>query len=164
MVLLNACTTVGPDYQEPPVDWLEDWNTSLYGQVGSPVKQAEIDLRFWWRLFDDPALNRLIDAAKQANPTLRIAGLRILESRAQLGIAESTLYPQVQQINGAIDYVNSLQRGGDSLDKDQSFVGYQAGFNLGWELDFWGRFRRGVESADAAQRPGGEPVLRLPYH
>ena len=150
MVLLNACTTLGPDYQEPPVEWLEDWNTSLYGQVGTTENQAEIDLRFWWRLFDDPVLNRLIDAAKQANPTLRIAGLRILESRAQLGIAESTLYPQVQQINGAIDYVNTLQRGGDLPDTDQSFVGYQAGFNLGWELDFWGKFRRGIESADAA--------------
>jgi len=146
-VALNACTTLGPDYQEPQVDWLDDWQTSLYGQVEAPQQQAEADLRFWWRLFDDPVLNRLIEDASEANPSLRIAGLRILESRAQLGIAGSTLYPQLQQVGAAISYVNSRQSGGGV---DQDFASYQAGFNLGWELDFWGRFRRGIESADAA--------------
>jgi NodT family efflux transporter outer membrane factor (OMF) lipoprotein len=56
----------------------------------------------------------------------------------------------VQQIGGAVNYVNSRQRGGDLPADDQSFGNYQAGFNLAWELDFWGRFRRGIESADAA--------------
>jgi len=147
---LNGCTTLGPDYQEPEVGWLDEWETALYGQMGTPEAQSEIDLRFWWRLFDDPALNQLIELAKQENPSLRIAGLRILESRAQLGIAGSTLYPQVQQLGGAVDYVNTRQNGGGLPDDNQSFVDYQVGFNLGWELDFWGRFRRGIESADAA--------------
>jgi len=147
---LNACTTLGPDYQEPEVQWLGEWNTSLYGQIGTPEQQAEADLSFWWRVFDDPVLNGLIESAKQANPSLRIAGLRILESRAQLGIAGSTLYPQVQQIGGAINYVNTRQRGGNLPNDDQSLTTYQTGFNLGWELDFWGRFSRGIESADAA--------------
>ena len=146
-LVLHACTTLGPDYRQPEVDWLDDWRTSLYGQVEAPRQRAEADLHFWWRLFDDPALNRLIEATREANPSLRIAGLRILESRARLGIAGSTLYPQLQQAGGAISYVNSRQSGGGV---DQDFVNYQAGFNLGWELDFWGRFRRGIESADAA--------------
>ena len=147
---LSGCTTLGPDYQEPEVGWLDGWETALYGQLGTPEEQSEIDLRFWWQLFDDPALNQLIELAKQENPSLRIAGLRILESRAQLGIAGSAQYPQVQQIVGAANYVNTKQRGGDLPSDDQSFGSYQAGFNLGWELDFWGRFRRGIESADAA--------------
>jgi NodT family efflux transporter outer membrane factor (OMF) lipoprotein len=150
VLTLNACTTLGPDYQQPEVDWLADWQTSLYGQVTTHEQQAETDLRFWWRLFDDAALNRLIEAARQANPSLRIAGLRILESRAQLGIAGSALYPQVQQLGGAVNYVNTRQRGGAQPDTDQDFGSYQAGFNLAWELDFWGRFKRGIESADAA--------------
>jgi NodT family efflux transporter outer membrane factor (OMF) lipoprotein len=95
-------------------------------------------------------LNRLIEAAKQDNLPLRMAGLRILESRALLGIAGSSLYPQVQQASGAFSYVNTRQRGGDLPDVSQSLVGYQLGFNMAWELDFWGRFKRGVESADAA--------------
>ncbi len=147
---LNACTTLGPDYQAPEVGWLEDWQTALYGQIEAPERQAQDDLRFWWRLFDDPVLNGLIELARQANPALRIAGLRILESRAQLGIAGSALYPQVQQIGGAASYVNTRRRGGALPNKDEDFVSYQAGFNLAWELDFWGRFKRGIESADAA--------------
>ena len=147
---LNACTTLGPDYQRPEVPWLEDWQTSLYGQAVPPQQQAETDLHFWWTLFDDPALNRLIRQAWEANPSLRIAGLRILESRAQLGIARSNLYPQSQQLGGAIDYVNTRRRGGNLPNRDDSFTSYQGGFNLAWELDFWGRFKRGIESADAA--------------
>ena len=147
---LNACTTLGPDYQEPEVDWLDEWHSTLYGQTGAPEQQTAADLHFWWRLFDDPVLNRLIETARQENPSLRIAGLRILESRAALGIASSNLYPQVQQLGGAVSYVNTRQRGGALPNDDKDFASYQTGFNLGWELDFWGRFRRGIESADAA--------------
>ncbi len=149
-ITLSACTTLGPDYQKPQVSWLDDWQTSLYGQIADPDRQAVSDLRFWWHLFDDPVLSRLVEAARQANPSLRIAGLRILESRAQLGIAGSGLYPQVQQIGSSVSVVNTRRRGGSLPNNDDSFVSYQAGFNLGWELDFWGRYQRGVESADAA--------------
>ena len=148
--VLNACATLGPDYQEPKIKWLDDWQSDLYGQIGSPEQQSQIDLRFWWRLFDDPVLNGLIELAKQENPSFRIAGLRILESLAALGIAKGNRYPQVQQAIGAIDYVNTQKHGGSATDRNQSLGSYQVGLNLGWELDFWGRFKRGIESADAA--------------
>ena len=147
---LNACTTLGPDYQEPEVAWLAGWQTQLYGQVGSPEEQSELDLSFWWHLFDDPVLNGLIESARRENPTLRIAGLRILEARALLGIVGSGRYPQLQQATAAAGHVNTRQSGGPNPASEQSFTSYEAGFNLGWELDFWGRFRRGIESADAA--------------
>jgi len=147
---LNACTILGPDYKEPELPWLDDWQTSLYGQIDTPEQQSRVDLHFWWRLFNDAALNRLIEIARQENHSLRIAGLRIMESRAQLGIAGSNLYPQLQQLGGAIDYVNTHRRGGSLPNGEQNLINYQAGFNLGWELDFWGRFRRSIESADAA--------------
>mgnify|MGYP001825029060 CR=1 FL=1 len=139
---LSACTTLGPDYEEPTVEWLETWQTNLYGQAGGVEQQSELDLRFWWQVFDDPVLNGLIDVARTENPSLRIAGLRVLESRAQLGIADSTRYPQVQQATGAVTYIDSNQ--------SDSLTSYQAGFDVGWELDFWGRFQRSIESADAA--------------
>jgi len=144
--VVAACATLGPDYREPEIDWLDEWDSELYGQVGSPEEQSQVDLRFWWHLFNDPVLNQLIEFAKEENPSLRIAGLRILESRAALGIATSTRYPQVQQATGAINYVNTQQFGGS----DQSQGTYQANLNVGWELDFWGRFKRSIESADAA--------------
>jgi len=148
VLTLAACTTVGPDFQEPDVAWLTDWQTDLYGQVAPPEQYSELDLRFWWQLFDDPVLNGLIEEARNENITLQVAGLRVLESRALLGIAGSGRYPQVQQVTGAVTYVTSRESGASS-DTD-SLANYQAGFGLGWELDFWGRFRRSIESADAA--------------
>jgi NodT family efflux transporter outer membrane factor (OMF) lipoprotein len=150
VVTLSACTTLGPDYQEPNVSWLQQWQPSVYGASGNQNVQKQVDLRFWWKLFNDPQLNKLIDAARKENLPLRIAGLRIFESQALLGIAGSSLYPQLQQAGGAISYVNTRNHGGDTQLENQSFGSYQAGFNMAWELDFWGRFRRGIESADAA--------------
>ena len=143
---VSACTTLGPDYREPEVEWLGRWQEAASSRSADTKEKSEADLHFWWRRFNDPVLNRLIDTAKRDNPSLHIAGLRILESRAQQGIAGSALYPQVQQGSGAATYVHTEQSGSG----DQSQVGYQLGFNLAWELDFWGRFRRAVESADAA--------------
>ncbi len=145
-----GCTTLGPDYEEPRVEWLQDWQPELYPMGDDLNRQSDLDLSFWWHLFDDPVLNGLIATAKQENPGLRLAGLRILESRAALGIAGSALYPQVQQATGAINYVGSREFGGQADGETQSFVGYQAGLNAAWELDFWGKFKRGIESADAA--------------
>ncbi len=141
---LNACTTLGPDYQEPEVQWLERWH-STQPQSGKTGDQDAADLRFWWKRFNDPVLNQLIETSKRDNPSLHIAGLRVLESRALQGIADSAMFPQLQQASGAINYVNTRQSGAG----DQSKVSTQLGFSLGWELDFWGRFQRAIESADA---------------
>ena len=148
MVLLGlgACAAVGPDFEEPTVSWLEGWQTDLYGQLEDRENASETDMQFWWHLFDDPILNSLIEVAWRENPTLRITGLRILESRALLGIAESALYPQVQTASGGVAYVHNNTKGVEN----QNLAAYDASLNLAWELDFWGRFQRGIESADAA--------------
>ena len=57
-------------------------------------------------------LNGLVETARRENPTLRIAGLRILESRALLGIAGSNRYPQLQQVTQHGAYVDQQQSGG----------------------------------------------------
>ena len=146
--LLAACTTLGPDYEEPEVEWLQHWQSDLYGQAGQ-AQHDEVDLRFWWRTFNDPILNGLIDTARRENPSLRIAGLRILEARAALGIAGSTRYPQLQQIGAGATYVDRREKDGSSGDRDVDYTAYRASLDVVWELDFWGRFQRGIESAQA---------------
>lgn len=141
-----GCTQVGPDFTPPQTAWLERWQSPALQQVTR--EQAQADFRQWWRAFDDPLLDRLIAEADAHNPSLQIAGLRVLEARAALGIAQSTLYPQLQQGRAESIYLDRNQSGGD-LPRDTSAWQYQAGFNLGWELDFWGRFSRAIESADA---------------
>ncbi len=100
----------------------------------------------WWRNFNDPVLEDLVAEAQRVNPDVRTAGLRIMEARAQLGIAGSTLYPQVQQATGEVLGVGEHPSGAP----DTTVVAASAGLGIGWELDFWGKFRRGIESADAS--------------
>ncbi|HWR95112.1 MAG TPA: TolC family protein [Arenimonas sp.] len=145
---LCACTVVGPDYVRPESALPDTWQSGSLNQAPSGTAQAEFGQ--WWRYFNDPVLTALIDEALHKNRNVRVAGLRILESRAQLGIAGSTLYPQLQQVDGSVLAVDRRQNGGSAPSTNQSLVQYGLGFSLGWEMDFWGRFRRGIEAADAA--------------
>lgn len=145
-VLLGACTTVGPDFQRPHVPWLADWTGgSLESLAADPRVLHSGQTLEWWRNFDDPVLDRLVAEAKRVNPTVRAAGLRIMEARAQLGIAGSTLYPQFQQASGDLLWAGDKRAGA----RDSRALSFGTDFQIGWELDFWGRFRRSIEAADA---------------
>jgi NodT family efflux transporter outer membrane factor (OMF) lipoprotein len=149
-VLLSSCAVVGPDYQQPDIEWLQQWQPTAYAYHSKQKNTDSLDIQFWWEIFNDPLLNRLIEKAKQQNYSLKIAGLKVFESRALLAIASSTIYPQLQQLDGGVNYINNQLHGGKAANKSQSFVNTQTGINIGWELDFWGRFQRAIESADAA--------------
>ncbi|TNI64383.1 RND transporter [Aeromonas media] len=139
-LLLSACTVLGPDYQAPRVEEMAGWHSASEGQQAS----ATADYRQWWNRLNDPVLSALVEESLRKNPDVRIAGLRILEAQAQLGIAESLLGPQATVGTG--EFLQAGQtRGGHS----SAGSSYGAGFNLGWELDFWGKFERGIEAADA---------------
>ncbi len=131
-LLFGACTVLGPDYQTPQVQEMANWHSASGGQQAA----SATDYRQWWNQLNDRVLNSLVEEALLKNPDVRIAGLRILEAQAQLGIAESLLSPQA-----TVGTAEWLRTG-----KTRS---YGAGFNLGWELDFWGKFQRGIEAADA---------------
>jgi NodT family efflux transporter outer membrane factor (OMF) lipoprotein len=152
LAALPGCTKVGPDYVRPETNIAPDWLEA----GDSRIKNEPADYRNWWRVFKDPALDRLIDTAYQENLDVRRAGVRVLEARAQLGAAAGELYPQTQQAAGSVDRVR--QSAGTplaGLSSGPKFGGVnywqsQLGLNAGWELDFWGKFRRAVEAADAS--------------
>ena len=138
---------VGPDFQRPQTavssSWLETRDPRL--STGSAT------YRDWWTVFNDPALDRLVEQAYRENLPLRTAGVRVLQARAQLGIAIGDFFPQTQQGIGSVQYVRTSDRGAiaagfGGIDYWQSQVGLQAS----WELDFWGKFRRTIQSADAS--------------
>jgi len=133
----SGCTMLGPDYERPaaPVEsqWLETGDTRI-------DSQAPLDPAWWNASFGDPVLNSLVESALQENLTLRSAGLRVLQSQQQLAIAIGNQYPQQQQITGG---ASKQKQGGIT------FENYNLGFNLTWEADIWGRYRRQVESASA---------------
>jgi|WetSurMetagenome_2_1015567.scaffolds.fasta_scaffold06336_2 NodT family efflux transporter outer membrane factor (OMF) lipoprotein len=148
----TGCTLVGPDYRQPFASLSDHWL-----ETGDPrVKTDPAVYREWWKTFNDPVLEHLIRTAYQQNLSLRAAGVRVFEARAQLGIAVGEFYPQVQQGSGAFNYNRISQRSATAAQpgdiRDVGIAYSQAEFGLGasWELDFWGKYRRAIESADAS--------------
>jgi NodT family efflux transporter outer membrane factor (OMF) lipoprotein len=137
---------VGPNYCRPHADVADHWIDSGDKRLSS----EEPDLRRWWTAFNDPVLSDLIDCASQQNLTLKEACFRILQERAALAIAVGNLFPQTQQAVGSYSR-NSISTlaANQQLLPDRFFNNWNLGFNLSWELDFWGRFRRAIESAQA---------------
>ena len=140
-----GCAQVGPDFVPPRADVTETWQ-----QIeGDALKPTAPELVEWWRVFDDPILDDLVEATYRENKTLEVAGLRVLEARAQLGIAVGNQYPQLQRGRGGAVYVDASEGNANTTAGDLTFWQYDLGADVSWELDFWGRFRRGIESADA---------------
>ena len=89
MLLLGGCAMVGPDYVKPTTAEPDKWLESQDPQIES----KETDFSQWWTVFNDPVLTTLVEAAYRQNLPLHITGLRVLEARAQLGIAIGFQYP-----------------------------------------------------------------------
>jgi NodT family efflux transporter outer membrane factor (OMF) lipoprotein len=151
MLTLSGCM-VGPDYARP--------DAKVQTQFSQPTKSEfteEIPTHpgtllnpvQWWMGFNDPTLSTLLARAAKDNLSLQNAALRIYQARASLGVADATLLPTVglggsgartnqpsalTQATGASPYSNS-----------QSLI-----VQANWEIDFWGKYRRGIESATSS--------------
>lgn len=154
-LLMAGCIKVGPDFKPPAASVSSNWLEA----ADKRVKSEPANYRAWWEAFGDPALNRVIDRAYRENLSLRVAALRVLEARAQLGIAVGKLYPQTQQFNPSLTFnrasvysATSAASVAQQVPVQSSFWQDQMNLNVAWELDFWGKFRRAVESADATLR------------
>jgi len=146
IMALGACTMVGPDYVRPKADVNPAW---LESSPALPEEPAEI--REWWTAFNDPVLTRLVHEAYAQNLSLRAAGLRVIQARAARGIAVGEFFPQEQAIQA--DYSKSEDTKNDANGIPFPRPSYQnggLGFDATWELDFWGKFRRNIDAADAA--------------
>ena len=148
LLLASGCVKVGPDFVKPEADTMPQWlEASGYKQVTTKAD----DYRDWWRSFNDPVLDKLIQTAYQQNLSLRIAGVRVLAARAQLGVAVGSLYPQSQKGAGSLQKERLSETSPLSAPGSPgNFSTSQIGLSASWELDFWGKFRRAVESADAS--------------
>jgi NodT family efflux transporter outer membrane factor (OMF) lipoprotein len=143
--MLLACTQVGPDYQQPELEVAEEWPVAA--KAGLQTHPDE--LIAWWHSFDDAVLTDLVQRAYQRNYSLEAAGLKVLEARAQLAIAVGSAYPQSQRAIGGASRIQASESNANTGGGDLNYWQYDVAATVGWELDFWGRFRRGIESADA---------------
>lgn len=139
----NDCK-VGPNYARPAAPVASEWIDYANPKLNSQAQPHAA----WWTVFNDSTLNRLIQTAYQQNLTLRTAGARILEARAQLGIARGELFPQQQSAFAQYSRIKLSDKVANPP-AVQWFSQWDVGLTASWELDFWGRFRRAIEAADA---------------
>ena len=137
---------VGVNYSPPNMVVPDAWHHRLTGDLHS----GSSSLESWWKKFNDPTLNKLIDRTRKANPDLKLAYERVTEARAARGVARSQLFPT---INAGGDLVRS--RSSESLLGPVPPAGktsdyWATGFDAGWEIDFFGGVRRSIESAGAS--------------
>jgi NodT family efflux transporter outer membrane factor (OMF) lipoprotein len=147
LILLIGCT-VGPDYETPALEQEvpDAWKSAAAEEVegeGSPLDT-------WWTTLNDPVLVELIHEAGRSNLSLQTAAARVQEARARLGIATGQYYPDV--------IVDASYARNELSEKSSLFVPpggfdpfsiYNIGVGFGWEIDVFGRLRRGAESARA---------------
>ncbi|WP_085215458.1 hypothetical protein [Methylomagnum ishizawai] len=116
MLALGGCAKLGPDYQRPAVAVAPNWSLAADPRLAAQADPSKL----WWRVFKDPVLDRLVEAAYRQNLPLQVAGVRVLEARAQLGVAIGGFYPQTQQALGSLQY-NQLSLRFFSLTFDSGF-------------------------------------------
>ena len=85
MTLTLARCRVGPDYRRPEVQFEQTWIQDEDPRVRVEPSGTVIDNSKWWKAFNDPVLDKLIETAFEQNYSLQLAGLRVVEARAQRG-------------------------------------------------------------------------------
>lgn len=139
LLMLGGCA-VGPEYSPPGTDLPASWSES---QQPSGEMQREM-LADWWRLFEDPVLDKLIDTAIVTNPDRDLALARIREARERFRISRATMLPNLSG-SGTTSVLEST---GPTGDTDWLEL-YDVALDASWELDIFGGSRRSVEAAGA---------------
>ncbi len=145
LALLASCT-VGPDYETPEFE--QEVPDAWKSAAAEEVEREGSPLETWWTTLNDPKLVELIHEARLENLSLQTAAARVEEARARLGIATGRYYP-----DAVLDAAYSRQ---DLSENSSLFVPpggfepfdlYNIGVGFNWEIDVFGRLRRGAESA-----------------
>jgi len=182
--VLAGCT-MGPNFTRPETTPPPSWPavTSPQAEVPSKAVARPYDGRLWWSVFKDPVLDALVDEAVRQNLDLQTAALRIEEARAQRGTAVAAGRPSisgngiggrqrssenglVSSLSGAPSQQGSSGGAGSASPAPSPYSDlFQVGFDATWELDLWGKARRGVEAADAnivsAEQARGDATVSL---
>ncbi|HEX5481920.1 MAG TPA: efflux transporter outer membrane subunit [Terriglobia bacterium] len=137
-LLITGCK-VGPNYHRPKVQIPSAFRAPAESQLAQAQASSFADLP-WWKVFQDPELQKLVRTALKNNYDLLLAAERVNAARAQLGITRSNQFPQVS--------ANPDFTGGKSAETIKSNI-FSLAADASFQLDFFGRFRRATEAARA---------------
>lgn len=150
--LLGACA-VGPDYQRPALDVGEAYKEGQGEVAGWKPAQPRDDAErgAWWKVYDDPTLNGLLDRLNASNQTIAQAEANYRQALGLVRGARSGFYPTV----GAGAAMTRAGGGSGQSGSSSSSNGYVSNQysltgSVSWEVDVWGRVRRSVESSEAS--------------
>jgi NodT family efflux transporter outer membrane factor (OMF) lipoprotein len=141
-----GCITVGPDYHAPQ----PSSSAAFTSLEDARLSAASVDDAAWWRALGDPLLEELVERALENSPDVHIAAARILEARAAVDVARSNGLPQVE-LGSSYARARTSPNGPFAPPPGADLVNdiYHLGFQASWDLDLFGRVRRGVEAAQA---------------
>ena len=150
LLLLNACTMVGPDYKKPETQVDDQWMNANGSSGNHGANTSKTQDAAWWKSFNDPVLNNLIEEGYKNNLSLQSTGMKVLQARALLAQSVGELYPQQQSLSA--DYTRqSMGSGGvDSDTRSSTFDIASTKLQASWEPDFWGKYRRAIRADDAS--------------
>ena len=143
-LVLAGCGTLGPNYLRPATDLP---TTAIKPQSTHGV--ASVDWLAWWKSFQDPALNALLDEAAANSVDLALAAARIDESRASLALTHASRFPTVDANVTATRSQVSANAGKLQPGASPRFGDFQPSLTAAFEIDFWGKFQRADEAARA---------------
>ncbi|MHB9075042.1 MAG: efflux transporter outer membrane subunit [Desulfobaccales bacterium] len=147
VLVLGGCA-VGPNYRRPEFKAPAQW-TESQEQAKAAGASEEIA---WWKVFGDPMLDRLIEAAAKSNLDLEQARARIIQARANVTASGAALLPSIEaagsvtRSQGGISTTTSSEPSSIATTAGTIF---QAGFDASWEIDVFGGTRRSLEAAKA---------------
>lgn len=147
---------VGPSYHSPRMDEPASFagREAVPPDPAHPATAAAVDLSQWWKSFNDPELDSLVDRAIRANPDLEIALTHLQEAREQHAGLIGTALPQIAASaaggrGSGSDVTRSgalpALRAGDNKG-NLAQIRQVAGFAASWEPDLFGGYRRAIEA------------------
>lgn len=146
---LSACAAVGPNYVSPApqAPAQQPFASAAVGSAQNPAFSTEAPPDGWWRLYRDPALDRLVEQALAANTDLRVAAANLAQARAVLRETRAGRTPSTTVGAGAsYGQPSAASLGLDSVDAGATF---DVGLDVGYQADLFGRIRRAIEASQA---------------
>jgi NodT family efflux transporter outer membrane factor (OMF) lipoprotein len=146
--LLAGCFMVGPNFTKPAVKAVDRYQTTTQTEFTESLGENSnkiLDPVEWWKSFNDPTLNALLKEAASQNLTLQQTAIRIYQLQAQLGVSDAAILPTVALSGSTASNRNSNLQEITNSPSNLNFNNVVVQFN--WELDFWGKARRGIESS-----------------
>ena len=150
LILLQGCfgigPKVGPDYSPPKLEMQDAWHQA----VTDGLVAGEANLQTWWTVLNDPVLNGLIESAGKGNLQLKDAFARIKEARAHRGISAGERFPDLNATGDARRRRSPHTFLPPTTQGSRTDDFFKFGGEGSWEIDFWGRIDRSIESSDAS--------------